>query len=199
MAEKLFTPLEDRDYPKIDNLSEELDKLSDQLKAHLNDPKNRYLCKEIVDCKTTGSITKLFYERQALKPEHRIKRKSQKKVMETFKGVYVFGKAENGEVKPAYFGISQNIALRVRGHLMSKNKSIATWAYIMYKTDRRDKNMSKSETTSKYNIPEIADYQKKMAHYYFAFLPIKNDYMMYLLEVYAAVKHQSFWNLFATH
>jgi len=57
-----------------------------------------------------------------------------------FKGLYIFGKEENGCVIPVYIGISRTVFRRLRHHGWGKNHNQCTLAYIKTKESWKIEN-----------------------------------------------------------
>ncbi|QWX85034.1 hypothetical protein H0I23_05200 [Cellulophaga sp. HaHaR_3_176] len=113
-----------------------------------------------------------------------------------FKGLYVFGREENGKVIPVYVGISRTVYRRLRQHGFGKLHNQCSLAYLMSKheNDKIDRsNIHK-------NFNEILICKKEnVKSFKVALYAIEKDYELYFTEVALAGILKTKWNSFRTH
>ena len=120
-------------------------------------------------------------------------------------GIYLFATKEDSVFNYEYVGISQQVITRINQHTCHKNKSSATWAYLMAKYNDNISHGRVSDVTknnlSKKRISE-AIYNEQLAmneKYYVTFFPVDDNFLMHLVEPYIASALGCFWNSFETH
>lgn len=198
MAGKSFPSIEKRDLPVLTGLEAALETRCALLETRLLDLEMHIHVKHWTRSEVRKEIRRITGE----EPKHIIKdRKSDPGPH--FKGLYVWFGVEEGKVKTQYVGISQNLERRISGHVQAPNRAIATWAHMLNKhaqdtlgqafTDDRTK-MGKYDFSGR---PAAQEFIRN--NYKCTVLLEPNDYLLYMLEVYAAIRFQSFWNTFQTH
>lgn len=162
-------------------LFKELDSICQSLKDNFKKSGKFHSVKSIMDSS--------FNELWDLKPNNEDNKWSKNE----FKGIYAFVQIKNGKVEFKYIGISQRIRNRFWEHTKRKRKSDASWAYLMSK----EFNPGFSKLVAENKIPF---YQKKHIHpLYFTFVPIDDNMLLHIAEVYCVNKLRSYWNTFETH
>jgi predicted GIY-YIG superfamily endonuclease len=121
-----------------------------------------------------------------------------------YKGLYLW--VEKKSNTPVYVGISQHIEKRISDHATASSKSMATWAYLMAKAESERFLIAHAALrneypdSKKYDFGLREEFQKYIQkECYCLVLLERNDYLLYLMEVYAAIKYKTYWNLFHTH
>ena len=217
MAHKTFPLFKERNAPSLGELKDRLKTKSDLLEKRLYDPLWRLSAKEMAESKT-NPVNNLLCGID-LKKNHFIADRG-----ETFKGLYSWARLVDEKPKVEYIGISQNLGKRLRGHVYSNNKSIATWVYMMAK-DRYFKSQGITEKSSKDEVKRVydkfinlcdnakmlsnnnydfhlrSDIQKELVDndYFCTVVLVEDDYELYMLEPYCSLRFESHWNVFQTH
>lgn len=108
-------------------------------------------------------------------------------------GIYAFAEITNNEVKILYIGISKDIRKRFIQHTKRKDKKYASWAHIV------QRELSTHNDLSNY-YDKIKAYQNEvMPSLYFGYVPIEDNMILHIAEVYCANKLKSHYNTFKTH
>lgn len=110
-----------------------------------------------------------------------------------FKGLYIFGEEQNGNVIPMYVGISRTVFRRLRQHTFGKNHNQCSLAYL--KTKHQKAEITRKTVTNEDMLPAKTIIQ----NYKVVLVPVQNDYDLYFLEVVLAGKFRTKWNSFKTH
>lgn len=128
----------------------------------------------------------------------------------SLKGLYVFGKQDNGIVKPEYIGISRDIYRRLKQHGWGKTHNTATLAYLIADKEFRNAfelsgqpfEFNVVSKNKRKDISNNADVQKAInlvKQFKVAIFPIDCDYKLYFHEVAIAGILKTKWNRFRTH
>jgi hypothetical protein len=199
MAHKEFKPFEKRNAPTTAELISSLKQKTVALKERLNNPSFWLHAKDLAQPspkKVNQMISDLGFT-----PNHTINGE------ETFKGLYAWARINEPE-QIEYIGISQNLGKRLRGHVWSKNKNIATWAYLIAKEEfpgglqlfKKELEIIKKLPKRKYDFPLREEIQQRLKRDYFCTIVlVDNDYELYMLEPYCSLEFESHWNVFQTH
>lgn len=213
MAHKTFPPFNQRNAPKTKDIFQILRKKSELLENRLTNPKFHISAAEIADPKKSN--VKNLLGGLDLKMNHRTNSGGK-----TFKGLYAWARLVKGKPVVKYIGISQNLEKRLKAHISSKNKSTASWVYMMAKDEFYK---SKGITTSspkkeidlvywdfkeqgainggKYDFHLREEIQKRLIEekYFCTVVLVEDDYELYMLELFCSLKFESHWNVFQTH
>ena len=142
---------------------------------------------------TPANTRKAIKDITGQKPDHMIETRKHDPGPH-YKGLYAWVDGK-GEVQ--YVGISQNLDTRIPHHVTQKNRSIATWAYIMSKHNANGVDI---KIPGSYDFKDREKYQAQIRDHYRCTVVLEsNDYLLYMLEAYASICFRAYWNLFHTH
>lgn len=118
----------------------------------------------------------------------------QEKENKEFMGLYIFVQRTRRAYSPVYVGISRTVFRRLRQHGWGKKHNEASLAYLIGKAKAkhkgwRDKLKKKYFNNAKRYIQSLS----------VVLYPIKKDYDLYFIEVFAAGYWKTKWNTFKTH
>jgi len=182
-------------YPEnLTDLLNHADDVAKTILVKLNNPN----CKKVGDLygvATNGKIKRIKKEFDELgyaaNEPHNIEKPNE------FKGLYIFGKEEDGSVIPVYVGISRTIFRRLRQHGWGKNHNQCSLAYLKtrHKWEKEGKKSNRSTITS----DDMVTAKETIQTYKVVLWPVSEDYNLYFLEVALAGKFKTKWNSFRTH
>jgi hypothetical protein len=98
------------------------------------------------------------------------------KSLNEFKGLYVFGKEENGSITPVYVGISRTVYRRLRQHGFGKHHNQCSLAYLMA---REDNGSIKRSNIHKDFDEDLKSKKEDVKSFKVALFPIEKDYELY--------------------
>ncbi len=201
MAEKIFDPIDSRPSLlglKIENLQTEVLKKLAPLDNLLKNPDRQM-----------GYENNFNWSRSSVHSKigslaGNVKNHTTQKGHQRYKGLYLW--VEKKTNNPVYVGISQHLDKRISDHATASGKSMATWAYMMAKDKHRDQfkelqaAFQSTPGVRKYDFVDREDFQSYIRDECYCLVLLEsNDYLLYLMEVYAAIKYKTYWNLFHTH
>ena len=113
-----------------------------------------------------------------------------------FQGIYVFIESK----KPIYVGISRSALIRIQGHVKNPSHFSASLAYKMADNETKIEG-SRSENMDNPKFKEaFLKAQERILNCDFAFLEVKDDNLLYLLEFVSAKHFNTLeYNSFRTH
>ena len=116
------------------------------------------------------------------------------------KGLYVFATTEYGKLDVMNVGISQTILRRFYQHTCGKMHNQSTLAFYMAMHQHAEKGLQ--HTGKRQDFP-YSDYWQEcvgaIRDFRFAIVPIKNNFQLYMAEVYISCHYHSHCNTFETH
>lgn len=113
-----------------------------------------------------------------------------------FTGLYVFYE----DNRPFYVGISRSVISRIRQHVLGRTHNDASLVFKMASTAYGVKAKRKDLMADEQFRGVHEKMKDKVKSMTVSFIQVENDLVLYLLEVYVAMKlDTSEWNTFRTH
>jgi len=131
-------------------------------------------------------------------------------------GLYVFAEFNGEEWKYLYAGISRRTIQRIKEHIMKGDKFTATWAYLMVRKNgdkelqeriellRHQKTTDANREAKKKLAADVKDAIQKIQNdefpnYDVTIIPITDNFLLHIAEVFVACELNCYWNSFETH
>lgn len=130
-----------------------------------------------------------FFEQLKTAPNY--KSKSRKK-NNAFSGLYLF--AEPKTLNPAYVGISNTIARRMKQHGWGTGHNQSSFAYLMAKHEEKHQG-----PRNEIDLELLREYQQRVQEMTVAVWPLLDPWKMYFFEAAVAALLKTKWNSFKTH
>lgn len=187
-ANEIFLPVDDQ-------LWQALEGITARLRSQLETPDKHYPVQELLGLSTDDFLNK--WDKGEF-PSY--KKVTPAKTVDEYQGIYLFSLKVHDGWAHQYTGISRGIWQRFKWHASRTIINHATWAWLMIRNplNETEKQALKAD---KPNIKQALKAKQAEAIYpcVFTFVPICDNMLMHLAEVYCANQLHCHWNSFRTH